>query len=133
MLPCDSSMKYILVKTTLRADRTFSYFPRLNLSIALGLGKGQNWLMVAHQLVSAYKKTVNFSRESDEDHGSIFDQGAACGDSVRFGRSRGFGELIHQVGGILRTPRIGVFRHGSRTRLVSVDADDRIQTGTLAR
>src|SRR5271157_595082 len=28
-------MKDILVKTNLRADRTFSYFPRLNLSIAL--------------------------------------------------------------------------------------------------
>ncbi len=31
-------MKYILVRTNLRADRTFSYFPRLNLSIALVLG-----------------------------------------------------------------------------------------------
>jgi len=31
-------MKDILVKTNLLADRTFSYFPRLNLSIALRNG-----------------------------------------------------------------------------------------------
>ena len=29
-------MKYLLVKTNFRADRSFTYSPRLNLSIALG-------------------------------------------------------------------------------------------------
>src|SRR5208337_2461344 len=33
--PCNSSMKYLPVKTNFRADRTFPYTPRLNLSIAL--------------------------------------------------------------------------------------------------
>jgi len=32
--PCNSSMKYLPVKTNCRADRTFPYSPRLNLSIA---------------------------------------------------------------------------------------------------
>src|SRR5208337_4822154 len=32
--PCNSSMKYLPVKTNFRADRTFPYSPRLNLSIA---------------------------------------------------------------------------------------------------
>src|SRR5271157_654515 len=58
--PCNSSMKYLPVKTNFRADRTFPYSPRLNQSIALGdnvtsiLGSAVN--EPSHRSLSTIKK-----------------------------------------------------------------------------
>src|SRR5208337_4022430 len=94
--PCNSSMKYLPVKTNFRADRAFPYTPRLNLTINLGANASSLYLgepVVYHQstgptlAITADGDDINFAQADSGSGGLVAGAAASANTNTGGGAS----------------------------------------------